>query len=304
MATEIKYGDYWDKKGLEYLAWNILDWYKYRQNPRTGYVTDYNYDKTTKKETSTGDMDSVDSYSATYLKALECLYTATGNKTKLLQHKSSSKLAYKSILSVMDIDNLTFAKPTYRVKYLMDNVEVLAGVKSYKNLLGVYGSTQNEVSQMVDKVELAIEAKMWNKDAQNYYWAIAGSGKNEYKYTTDWKIYYPDALENIWYYAFADTETLNPKNTKNTTNLNNSKKTNDQFLVGLDGYKDNGHSGSWNPFVPLSVYNYGRKTEAREIFNYGLNLANSDKLGGIYTSGHSGIFLITYYKLNGDNSVF
>lgn len=301
MATELKFGNYWDKKGLEYTAWNVLDWYKYRQDSRTGYVQDYVYDKTTKTESASGDMDSVDSYSATYLKALDCMYKATNNKTKLASYYDSAKLANQAIMSVMDVDGLTWAKPSYKIKYLMDNIEVVSGLDALSNIANTLNDSAfaNKVKKFSNGVESAINKKMWNQKTLSYDWAIANEddGK-EIKYTTDWSIYYPDALENVWVGAFK-----NP-NSNNSETGYYAKIANDRFLVGLQKYTDNGISGSWNPFIALSVYNSGRQKEAKIIMEYGIATANQNRLGGLYTSGHSGIFLINYYLINKNQSLF
>lgn len=301
LATELKFGNYWDKKGLEYTAWNVLDWYRYRQDPKTGYVQDYIYDKINKTETASGDMDSVDSYSATYIKALDCMYKATGDKTKLASYYDSAKLAYKSIMSVMDDDNLTWAKPSYKVKYLMDNIEVVSGFNALSSIAKTLGDKQfaSQVDKVSSSVESAINKKMWNRKTLSYDWAITNaSNGSEIKYTTDWSVYYPDALENVWVGAFKKTDSSSFE-----TN-HYSKTASDRFLVTLEKYTDNGISGSWNPFIPLSIHNSGRQKEAKSIMEYGIATANEGRLGGLYTSGHSGLFLIDYYLINKNQSLF
>ncbi|MGH2830327.1 MAG: hypothetical protein ACRDJM_07565, partial [Actinomycetota bacterium] len=117
------YGATWDARYAEG-AWRWLSWYQAHMNP-SGFVTDYRLVNGT--WTSTGSMDSTDAYAATFLSALGELYRTTGNRTRLEGYRTGIAKAAAAIDATTDSDGLTWAKPDYRMKYLMDNAEVYEG---------------------------------------------------------------------------------------------------------------------------------------------------------------------------------
>jgi len=125
------------------LAW--MNWYTNHLNwpDKWGlYGTTYNYTISNGVETSTKDADSTDSYAATFL-------TLAWNAW---ENGDSNARAYISSLSYqLDViggvlvqtqqsDGLTWAKPDYQIKYLMDNCEGYRGLRDLASLFQAMGS--------------------------------------------------------------------------------------------------------------------------------------------------------------------
>lgn len=286
LATEIKFGNGNNKQELTQIAWNALNWYRSKQRPNSGIVHDHI--AFAGREVSTGEMDSVDSYSATFLMGLSCMQKATGDNTKIREFLPAMRLAIKSIKDLQDKDGLTWAKPNFKIKYLMDNIEVINGLDEARKIflsqreVGSYYTTTG----IIQNIELGINTKMWSQARNSYRWAIAGDIGAETYYFTNWKTYYPDALENIWPTAFAVNQPKSRTNSVMTT-----------FADNLANYIDSGSiKGLWNPFVGLAYYNHGNTNLSKQSLEYGFQMVNNDQMGGTYTTGHSGLFINLYYK--------
>jgi hypothetical protein len=105
-----------------------------------------------------------------------------------------------AIQSLRDLDGLTWAKPTWRVKYLMDNAEAYAGEVAAREL----GSALGDPVVVVTALQGALHSKaglltLWNQSTQAYDWAKHANG---YRQPTDWNVLYPDAVEQTWAVAF------------------------------------------------------------------------------------------------------
>jgi hypothetical protein len=117
---------------MESLGWSWLKWYAAHQDQSTGYVEDHVV--VDGREVATGHHDSTDAYAGTYLVAVEAMYEATRCVDCLQQLGRSVSLAVTAIASTQDGDGLTWAQPAGRVKYLMDQAEVGAGLRSAERL--------------------------------------------------------------------------------------------------------------------------------------------------------------------------
>ena len=106
------------------------------------YGTTYDYSYSNGSETSLNDADSTDSYAATFL-SLALSYYQTGDAGAQTYVKSiSSQLdAIGGVLvKTQQSDGLTWSKPNYQIKYLMDNCEAYRGLRDlaslFQNALG------------------------------------------------------------------------------------------------------------------------------------------------------------------------
>jgi hypothetical protein len=293
LATEIKFGNYSNKEELTKIAIDALDWYKSNQNPTTGIVYDYEVRGT--REFSKGTMDSVDSYSASFLMALACMRRAIPEfKTSLPNYKNAISLAIRSIYNIQDKDGLTFAKPNYNIKYLMDNIEVWSGLNSINPILVELKDTRNlYLSRYINqRLQIAITKKIWDPKTNTYKWAVASTpGTPDVISTTNWNVYYPDALENIWPGIFGFKEPFERSVALAT-----------KFSTYT--YDDNGiANGDWNPFVGVAYFNTRLRANAQSSFDYTYKQLSQNKLGGLYTSGHAGISIILYHKLSRNSSL-
>ena len=178
-------------------AWRWLGWYQAHQDAN-GYVGDY-------VQTATGlwpngNMDSTDAYAGTYLLAVESMYLATGDRARVLALRRGIQGAVRAIESTQDVDGLTWAKPSWHVKYLMDQAETYAGLVAAANLGDALGMPKVAARATLDAHRLrAGFARLWNPRVGAYDWAVHGNGARA---ATNWSVLYPDAMQQAWAVAF------------------------------------------------------------------------------------------------------
>jgi hypothetical protein len=174
-------------------AWQWLRWYQAHQDQH-GFVTDYDIIDGT--EVSTGTMDSTDAYAGTFLSAAQAAYDVTGDRSQLNALKAGIAGAVNAIKATQDADGLTWAKPTWRVKYLMDQAETLAGLRAASNLALVFSNHNlaNSATSAASRMQTGVQG-LWDPSLNCYDWAINSDGTH---HTTNWAILYPDAMEQAW----------------------------------------------------------------------------------------------------------
>jgi hypothetical protein len=179
-------------------AWKWFGWYQSHETAE-GFVTDYTI-SADGVETSTGDMDSTDAYAGTFLHAVWQAYSATGNRSAVKSLLPGIRGAVRAIEATLDTDGLTWAKPSYHVKYLMDECEVYAGLRAAAKLLSAVGDSAGsaKASTEAGRVQAGVDA-LWNPVLQSYDWAVHGNGVHQ---VTSWSNLYPDALEQMWVVGF------------------------------------------------------------------------------------------------------
>lgn len=170
-------------------AWNWLTWYSAHEGPN-GFVTDYTV-SAIGVESSTGSMDSTDAYAGTFLSAVGIAYLTNPRRAASLL--AGIHGAINAILTTQDSDGLTWATPSYHVKYLMDNGEVYDGLTAAARILKAIGDL-NWASVAVSAASASFNGirTMWNAAAGDYNWAKFPGGGEQ---TTNWSVLYPDALE-------------------------------------------------------------------------------------------------------------
>lgn len=100
------------------------------------YGTTYNYNIVDGTEVSTNDADSTDSYAATFLTLCWDAWQ-TGDQSA---QQFISGISYQLdviggvLIQTQQSDGLTWAKPNYQIKYLMDNAEVYRGLRDLASL--------------------------------------------------------------------------------------------------------------------------------------------------------------------------
>lgn len=179
-------------------AWRWLTWYQGHMDS-AGYVTDY--DMVSGRLVSTGDMDSTDSYAAMFLVALYNAHRATGDASRTAALSNGVAKAIGAILSTQQPDGLTWAKPAYRAKYLMDQAETYAGLRAgawlAANALADSGLA-NRATAAADGLKAGIDA-LWNAGTGSFDWTVHENGV---RVPTNWANLYPDALSQVWAVAF------------------------------------------------------------------------------------------------------
>jgi hypothetical protein len=174
-------------------VWRWLRWYQGHE-ARNGFVTDYNV--VNGAEVSSGTMDSTDAYAGTFLSAVQAVYNVTGDRSQLTALKTGIAGAVNAIKATQDADGLTWAKPTWHVKYLMDQGETWAGLRAASNLaLALNNRTlANSAAVAASRLQTGVQG-LWNPSLGAYDWAVHSNGVH---HTTDWATLYPDAMEQAW----------------------------------------------------------------------------------------------------------
>lgn len=184
-------------------AWRYLDWYAGHQDSR-GFITDYTVTRSGTLR-STGDMDSTDAYAGTYLLAVRAVHAQAGDSERLATlHRSITK-AVAAIRATQDRDGLTWAKPSWRVKYLMDQAETLAGLRAATALAQELGDQRLAAtsSTAARRLQHGIDS-LWNPSIGAYDWAKHSDGT---RVATHWNRLYPDATQQAWAVAFGAAPT-------------------------------------------------------------------------------------------------
>lgn len=178
-------------------AWRWLSWYQSKQDA-SGFVTDY-----VVKDgvlTSTGDMDSTDAYAGMFLVAAREAYRVSGDEAAVRGLRTGIVQAVRAIEATQQPDGLTWAKPAWKVKYLMDQAEAFAGLVAAADLARpLNDATLSQVATSdAIRMRLGIDA-LWNSTTNTYDWAVHENGVH---IANDNSILYPDWLQQAWAVAF------------------------------------------------------------------------------------------------------
>jgi hypothetical protein len=178
-------------------AWRWLTWYQAHQDG-AGFVTDYRVTGGT--ETSTQTYDSTDAYAGTFLTAAESAWQADPDRVRLENLAHGITRAVAAIEATQTADGMTWAKPSYRVKLLMDNAEVYGGLRSAVMLATALGEPALASRASTDARRVAAGvASLWNPRSGGFDWAKGANGKSS---APSWTNLYPDAMENVWAIAY------------------------------------------------------------------------------------------------------
>jgi hypothetical protein len=182
-----------------------LAFYAREQDPTTGYITDYKGSRSQGTFFSTGQMDSVDAYASTFLQLAESYWRETTVLPPTAQQRlaalvpaaalvRAATLSLRAIESVADHDGLTWARPDYRVKFLLDSVEVYGGLRAGESLFASVGARSEaaRAQQMAQKLGQALD-RFWQRERQRFAWAITADGAQQDGFTQS----YPHALANL-----------------------------------------------------------------------------------------------------------
>jgi len=164
-------------------AWGFAAWYRDHMRSGTGYVGDFTvtYDGSGNPTyTDTMAEDSTDAYAGMYLTLLWSLHQAD-NGHDLTAYSASIPLALTAIESTQQIDGLTYALPTYDVKYLEDNVEALYGARCAQSLAYLLASGNTADTLYVRAKHTADELArgvgiLWNWETGVWDYAIHSNG--------------------------------------------------------------------------------------------------------------------------------
>jgi hypothetical protein len=181
-----------------------MDWYFDHMNrtatPTTpaGSVFDYLIEADRQTEVATRDFDSTDSYASTFLNVLRKYAEVTSDITYLREHRDDIFLIADAMIATKQNDGLTWAKPDYRLKYLMDNSEVFSGLQDMEWLcLKVFRDDQASAFYRKHKEDVyaGIENGLWSGPHNAYAYAKSEDGSLLYP---DWTRFYADATAQLF----------------------------------------------------------------------------------------------------------
>lgn len=154
------------------------------------------------KEESKGSYDSTDSYAATFLTVVNKYYEKTGDKEYVIANAKDIARVAEAMLYTLQM-GLTYAKPDYKVMYLMDNCEVYEGCVSAANLLKViasessdYDITKTKTAYAAQWIKDTVESKMWNAQGKYYEPGLFTDGKAAFEFK--WDEFYPCATAQLF----------------------------------------------------------------------------------------------------------
>jgi hypothetical protein len=156
-----------------------------------GAITDYNV-ASNGALSSTGSADSVDSYAATFI-TLAAAASREGTpqlRAYVAGLHTSIELLASVIDAVTDVDGLTWALPTYKEKYLMDNSEVYHGLVDLAYLRSqVYGDTAGSLlaSAHALQVQASIESEMWSASLNEFAVGLDAYGNLTWPQAGNWE---------------------------------------------------------------------------------------------------------------------
>ncbi|MBC7327353.1 hypothetical protein H5T87_04470 [bacterium] len=171
-------------------AW--LEWYVKHLNPDG---TIYDYKGSPSELNPTMDYDSSDAYAGTFITAIWFAYSVKPDKLFLKKIYPAVKKAIEGIKLTLQDDNLTFAKLTHPVKYLMDNVETWQGLHYAGKIAELLGFRDDAryFSQLASSMLDSLEKQFWDAENHCYAWAIYTNGAK----ASGLKRWYPEQMANL-----------------------------------------------------------------------------------------------------------
>lgn len=141
--------------------------------------------------------DSTDSYAATFLCVVAKYYEKTGDLAYLQANSQDLQRLLNPIRQTMD-KGLTFAKPDYRIKYLMDNCEVYEGLVAAEKIYDLLQlpALRDEAAALKQEVFDAIENHMWIEEGGYYEVALGVNNDSAWAFT--WTNFYPCATAQLF----------------------------------------------------------------------------------------------------------
>lgn len=273
-------------------AWKWLSWYAAHQDGN-GFVTDYNVNASG-VETSTDDEDSTDAYAGTYLSAVRATYLVDPNQSRLRALHASVAAAVGAIEATQDVDGLTFAKPTWPVKYLMDQTEAYNGLMSVVELASALRDRALAARALADAdaLQTGIDS-LWDAPTGAYDWAKSGSLS-----TTDWTVLYPDAMEQAWVAGSNAISSSRADQLVTTLQIAVPQWSSPTALADVNG--TTGAVGYW-PVAGWAFLRLGLTTEAAAAATSIRTAATDANRDWPFTTGDAGELIVLE---SGDTSIF
>lgn len=175
-----------------------IDWYLSHLND-DGTIDDFQVDANG-EEQPTGHYDSADSYAATLLSLVRAYLEAGGDVNWVMERRPDLDRVSAVLVSLTDRDDgLTWAKPRYPLKLLMDNSEVFRGWADWAIVLERLSDTAaaNEANRRAIAIQKGLE-RFAQRDG-GYAWALAPLGIRR---GSNPERFYPDGVAQFFPLAF------------------------------------------------------------------------------------------------------
>lgn len=179
----------------EWMQWYITHLNSQDYNGLDGTI--YTYKISNGAETATGSYDSADSYAATFLSLAEALWN-TGDQGAQTFVKNIGEQTFdrigKVIASLQQSNGLVYAKPDYKIEYLMDNAEDYRGLADFAALATQAWSdtaTTAKYNAMAAQIQAGIQNVLYISSTGLYY-PYAGSA------APNLGTWYPDAVAQLF----------------------------------------------------------------------------------------------------------
>jgi hypothetical protein len=151
-------------------------------------------------------VDAEDSSAALFLVVVDRYVSAGGSKSFVRTNKTAIRKVQDTMTSLIDTDGVSWAKKTYPIKYLMDNVEVLAGLEASARIeKDVFGDTAR-AKQLSDRAA-TLKTALYGGSKNSFYststtkYAIYKDGAGTFG-QSNMKTWYPDIMAQLWPAAF------------------------------------------------------------------------------------------------------
>ena len=189
-----------DKRYLQSVL-KYCNWYISNTNADN---TIYDFTGTRTDPKPTGTYDSTDSYAATFIYLCYETYQLTKDKKWIKHIYPHINRCVEAIKLTWQTDGLTFATPKYPAKYLMDNIEVRAGLRCGLEIAKLLNDKSNITKLQVMLKQNASGLKsLWNSNENVFAYVMNQDNSVE----CSLKQWYPDGMANAMTAAYI----LSPK---------------------------------------------------------------------------------------------
>jgi hypothetical protein len=185
------------------------------------YGTTYDYNYSNGNETSTNNADSTDSYAATFLSLAQAYYQTGDAAAQSYVRSIQSQLDSIGgvLIQTQQSDGLTWSKPSYQIKYLMDNCEAYRGLRDLASLFqNAFGNSAKAsyYNAAADSMLQGINS-MW----VNGSWAVYKDNGGNLAAPNMGK-WYPDATSQLFPVLMGVAMPSDSRSTQVYANLNNA----------------------------------------------------------------------------------
>lgn len=241
-----------------------LNWYA--SHSTAGVVSDYNIVGGT--EVSTGDQDSQDAYSGTFLSgyASTAASATSTEAVSLAALRPAVKAAIERIVTLQDADGLTWAKPTWKVKYLIDQVEVYWGLTEVLPFIKDDAALWATANASAQRIAVGIKT-LWRSADSTFAYA---KHENGVVIATNPNRAYPDAVSQLWVIASDITTVSQAQNIMQRISGTIAGMLNPLAIWTVDGTKQE-RTGYW----PLISTAYNRTRQPAKASSYDSAMLNA-----------------------------